>query len=66
MSSLKKRRVEAGGSTASEAQVRDAAKEFYDWLGQEHSALRGLLSILSADNVFYTGFAAEKVTLIDA
>ena len=62
MSSLKKRRVEANaGPAPAEGVIREAAQTLHDWLSQEQSALRGLLSILAANNTFYTGFAAEKV-----
>ena len=61
--SAKKRRTEPAASVPgrSEADVKKAAERLHEWLAKPSSPLRGILCILSADNVFYTGYAAEKV-----
>ena len=60
---VKKRRVDpsAPAPGRSEPEVQKAAEQLHDWLSKPSSPLRGLLFILSANNVFFTGYAAEKV-----
>ena len=48
------------GPTKPQSAVEISAKYLYDWLAQETSTLRGLISFLSQGGVFFAAHCAEK------
>ena len=60
-SALKKRRVDpVRRSAATEEELVNAASTLHAWLKADKSALRGILSILSGDGLFFAAHIAEK------